>query len=643
MVSVEDLSMEFAARPLFAGVSFVVDAHDRIGLVGRNGAGKSTLLRLLAGELSPGGGRVVMAKGVRVAYLPQGVLGSGRGSIWSEAAEAFAPLQALEEEQRATERALGEASGAEALRLAEQLERLRDEIALGGGSGWRGEVERALTGLGFKRADFGRSLEEFSGGWRMRVELAKLLLGRPDLLLLDEPTNHLDLGSIVWLEQWLRRRGGAVVVVSHDRAFLNRVTARTLELSCGRLYDYGVPYDAYVQLRAERRAAQLRAQAHQQAQLAEARAFIERFRYKPTKAAQVQSRVKWLERQVAIEVDEEETRPLRWHWPACGRGAEWPLVLEEVGKSYGEHRVVAGVGLSLRRGEKVAWMGNNGAGKSTLVRCVMGEEPCEGQVRIGQGVRIGYFAQDSVQRLDGGLTVRQTVEARARGETRARVDDLLGAFLFGGEAADKEVSCLSGGERSRLALLCLLMEPVNFLILDEPTNHLDMAAKEVLKGALRAFEGGAVIVSHDRDFLEGLVSRVFVFADGGVREWMGGLDDFLADLQGGVDSLLPGRQPEATATPASTSGAAWAERKARARALKAAERRAAEQGAEVERIEEERKAVAAQLCTPEGAADGALHRRLKEVEDRMEAAWAQWEAAEQALEALRKETEEDKE
>lgn len=481
MVSIEQLYVEFSAKPLFQDVSFVVNPRDRIALVGKNGAGKSTLLKIIAGLQEPTGGVVARMKDMTVGYLPQVMLTTDSRTLEEEAMLAFEGMDTEEWARRA-------------------------------------ELDKTLIGLGFRREDFTRPTSEFSGGWRMRIELAKILLRKPDLLLLDEPTNHLDIGSIQWLESFIQNSAKAVVLVSHDRTFINNITNRTIEITCGRINDYKVKYDQYVVLRDERREQQLRAYENQQKEIAEIKDFIEKFRYKPTKSNQVQSRIKQLEKIIPIEIDDVDTSMLRLKFPPCQRSGDFPVICNGVSKSYGEHNVFHDVDISIRRGEKVAFMGNNGEGKSTLVKCIMNEIPFEGNLKIAQNVQIGYFAQNQAQLLDGEQTVFDTIDRVATGDIRLKIRDLLGAFMFGGEASDKFVKVLSGGERSRLAMIQLLLQPVNLLILDEPTNHLDMQSKDVLKNAIKNFDGTAIIVSHDRDFLNGLVDRVYVFKDQGVRE-----------------------------------------------------------------------------------------------------------------------------
>ena len=641
MVSVDNLSMEFSARPLMTGVSFVVNPKDRIALVGKNGAGKSTLLKIMAGQLQPTSGQVSKQGSATIAYLPQVMVLSDERTVLEETATVFSHIHDLEAEITRLTQALATAPEEEMMALAERLTHTQDRYDMLGGQGWQAEMERTLTGLGFRREDFQRPTSEFSGGWRMRIELAKLLLQKPDLLLLDEPTNHLDIGSIQWLEQFLLHRANAVIVVSHDRAFINNVTTRTIEITCGRINDYKVPYNQYVLLRDERQEQQLRAYANQQRQIAEAKDFIERFRYKPTKSNQVQSRVKMLEKIVPIEVDEVDTSRLHLRFPACQRSGDFPLICEDVRKAYGPHEIFRDVNLTIRRGEKVAFVGNNGEGKSTLVKCIMGETECQGDLRLGHNVQIGYFAQNQAQLLNGNLTVLETVDYLATGEMRLKIKDLLGAFMFSGEAVDKYVRNLSGGERSRLAMVCMLLAPVNFLILDEPTNHLDMPSKDVLKQAIQAFDGTAIIVSHDRDFLDGLVSRVYAFADGRVREHIGGIYDYLATVEGSpmaAATLTPAarpQQPAPVADRAVPANRSYEQQKERTRLLRKAEKTVLQIEAEMEQVDAEIAALEQQMCTPEGAADASLFAKHSALKERSETLMTQWEDAENEAEALR--------
>ena len=529
MISVEGLRVEFAVKPLFSNASFVVNDKDRIALVGKNGAGKSTLLKILCGKQQPTSGTVSIPQDTTIGYLPQVMNLQDSTTVREEAQKAFADIKNMQQRLDLMNRELAERTDYESesyLALIEKYTSEHDRYMMMGAENYEAEIERTLAGLGFTREDLERPTKEFSGGWRMRIELAKILLQKPDVLLLDEPTNHLDIESIQWLEQFLAVSAKAVVLVSHDRAFINNVTNRTLEISCGQIIDYKVKYDEYVVLRKERREQQLRAYENQQKEVAEMKDFIERFRYKATKAVQVQQKVKQLEKIVPIEVDEVDNSAMHLKFPPCLRSGDYPVICEEVKKSY-SHVVFDHVNLTIKRGEKVAFVGKNGEGKSTLVKCIMNEIPFEGHLKVGHNVQIGYFAQNQAQLLDENLTVFQTIDNVAKGEIRLKINDILGAFMFGGEASDKKVKVLSGGERSRLAMIRLLLEPVNMLILDEPTNHLDMASKDVLKEAIKAFDGTAIIVSHDREFLDGLVTKVYEFGGGKVREHLGGIYDFL--------------------------------------------------------------------------------------------------------------------
>ena len=530
MISVESLRVEFGVKPLFAGASFVVNDRDRIALVGKNGAGKSTLLKILCGQQKPTEGVVSIPSDTTIGYLPQVMVLQDDTTVRQEAQKAFSNVTELKAKVDALNQQLAERTDYESesyLALVEKFTLEHERYMMMGADNCEAELERTLMGLGFERTDLERPTSEFSGGWRMRIELAKILLQKPDVLLLDEPTNHLDIESIQWLEQWLAQSAKAVVLVSHDRAFINNVTNRTLEISCGQIVDYKVKYDEYVVLRKERREQQLRAYENQQKEIQEMRQFIERFRYQATKAVQVQQKVKQLEKIVPIEVDEVDNSALRLKFPPCLRSGDYPIICEDVRKDYGAHTVFSNVNLTIKRGEKVAFVGKNGEGKSTLVKCIMGEIPFDGHLKVGHNIQIGYFAQNQAQLLDEELTVFQTIDNVAKGEVRLRINDILGAFMFGGEASDKKVKVLSGGERSRLAMIRLLLEPVNLLILDEPTNHLDMPSKDVLKEAIRAFDGTAIIVSHDREFLDGLVSKVYEFGGGKVREHLGGVYDWI--------------------------------------------------------------------------------------------------------------------
>lgn len=530
MISVEGLKVEFGVKPLFHDVSFVINDRDRIALVGKNGAGKSTMLKILCGLQKPTSGVVAIPNETTLGYLPQVMKLQDDTTVKEETRKAFAHNTEMKAKLDKMQQEMAERTDYESDEYAQLVEKFTQEherYMMMGGENYEAEIERTLTGLGFTRDDFERPTKEFSGGWRMRIELAKILLQKPDVLLLDEPTNHLDIESIQWLEQFLAQSAKAVVLVSHDRAFINNVTNRTLEITCGRVEDYKVKYDQYVVLRKERREQQLRAYENQQKEIADIKDFIERFRYKPTKAVQVQSRIKQLEKIVPIEVDEVDNKQMHLKFPPCLRSGDYPIICDEVRKDYGEHTVFDHVTLTIKRGEKVAFVGKNGEGKSTLVKCIMGEIPFTGTLKIGHNVQIGYFAQNQAQLLDENITIFDTIDRVATGEMRLKINDLLGAFMFGGETSEKYVKVLSGGERSRLAMIRLLLEPVNLLILDEPTNHLDMQSKDVLKEAIKAFDGTAIIVSHDREFLDGLVDKVYEFGGGKVREHLGGIYDYL--------------------------------------------------------------------------------------------------------------------
>ena len=651
MVSIDQLSVEFSARPLFTDVSFVINPKERIALVGKNGAGKSTLLKIIAGMQQPTRGCVSLQRDVTVGYLPQVMVLSDERTVMEEAETAFAHIREMQERIERLNKELAERTDYDSedyMALVERFTHENDRYQMMGGQNYRAELERTLQGLGFKREDFDRPTSEFSGGWRMRIELAKLLLQKPDLLLLDEPTNHLDIGSIQWLEQFIATKANAVMLVSHDRAFINNVTNRTIEITCGRINDYKVKYDQYMVLRAERREQQLRAYENQQKEIQETKDFIERFRYKPTKSNQVQSRMKALEKMVLIEVDEIDTSRLHLKFPPCLRSGDYPLICKEVGKRYGEHQVFSDVNLTIKRGEKVAFVGNNGEGKSTLVKCIMNEIPFDGELKVGHNVQIGYFAQNQAQLLDGNITVFDTIDRVAKGEIRLKIRDLLGAFMFGGEASDKYVKVLSGGERSRLAMIKLLLEPVNFLILDEPTNHLDMQSKDVLKNAVKEFDGTVIVVSHDRDFLDGLVSRVYEFGGGKVREHIGGIYEFLRtkELENegmtGVGNDVNHRQAEATPAKVeesvkavSASALSYEEMKERNKRIKKAEKAVADCEARIEKLEGDIAAIEARLATPEGATDMRLFTQHGDLKKQLDQVVEEWETASLSLEELK--------
>jgi ATP-binding cassette subfamily F protein 3 len=637
MVSIDNLCVEFSARPLFSDVSYVINDRDRIALVGKNGAGKSTMLKIIAGLQEPTSGTVAVPRDTSIAYLPQVMILSDDCTVREETEKAFAHIHEMQAELDRLNNLMAERTdyeSAEYMHLVECFTHLNEHFQLMGGMNYHAEMERTLQGLGFRREDFDRPTSEFSGGWRMRIELAKLLLQNPDVLLLDEPTNHLDIESIQWLEQFLSNRAGAVVLVSHDRAFINNVTNRTLEISCGKIYDYKVKYDEYVNLRAERREQQLHALENQQKEIAEAQAFIDRFRYQATKAIQVQQKIRQLEKIVPIEVDEVDNSALRLKFKCSLRSGDYPIICEDVAKQY-EHLVFSGVNLTIKRGEKVAFVGRNGEGKTTLVKCIMGQIPFDGKLTVGHNVQIGYFAQNQAQLLDGEITVFDTIDHVAKGDMRLKIRDILGAFMFGGEASEKKVKFLSGGERTRLAMIKLLLEPVNCLILDEPTNHLDMRSKDVLKDAIRDFEGTVILVSHDREFLDGLVEKVYEFGDGKVREHLGGIYDFLktkqiTELSELNTSDIPRQKNNATAEePARTqkeSALTYEQQKAAARLKKKQEKAMQEAEEKVVQLEAAVKILEEQLSTPEGSQDVSLYEKYGRLKDQLKKAEEEWEA-----------------
>ena len=650
MISVESLKVEFGVKPLFSGVSFVINERDRIALVGKNGAGKSTMLKILCGMQKPTEGQVAVPNGCTIGYLPQVMILQDDTTVKEEAQKAFADIRKMAAKIDEMNRQLAERTDYESEEYAELVERFtseHDRYMMMGADNYEAEIERTLVGLGFKRTDLDRPTSEFSGGWRMRIELAKILLSKPDVLLLDEPTNHLDIQSIQWLEQFLMQSAKAVVLVSHDRAFINNVTNRTLEISCGKVIDYRVKYNEYVELRKERREQQMRAYENQQKEIADLRDFIERFRYKPTKAVQVQSRIKQLEKIVPIEVDEVDNSAMHLKFPPCLRSGDFPIICEDVRKDYGEHNVFKNVSLSIKRGEKVAFVGRNGEGKSTLVKCIMNEIPFEGNLKVGHNVQIGYFAQNEAQMLDESLTVFDTIDRVAKGEVRLKINDILGAFMFGGEASEKRVKVLSGGERSRLAMIRLLLSPVNFLILDEPTNHLDMPSKDVLKEAIKAFDGTAIIVSHDREFLDGLVSKVYEFADGKVREHIGGIYDYLASIDD--PSVAPSRSAEKSPVTATTTNKgntnvqadvpkeSYAERKERMKKVSRAEKAVKESENKIEKMEARLKELDEILCKPENASDMTLITEYTSTKKALDEEVEKWETLSLRLEELKNE------
>ncbi len=625
MISVEGLCVTFGVKPLFRDVSFVVNERDRIALVGKNGAGKSTLLKILKGLQQPTKGVVAVANDTTIGYLPQVMKLADDTTVKEETRKAFADnlrIKAHLEEMQHEMATRTDYESTDYLNLVERFTQEHERYLMLGGENYEAEIERTLVGLGFEQKDFERPTSEFSGGWRMRIELAKILLRRPDVLLLDEPTNHLDIESIQWLEQFLVQSAKAVVLVSHDRAFINNVTNRTLEITCGQIEDYKVKYDEYVTLRAERREQQLRAYENQQKEIADTKAFIERFRYQATKAVQVQQRIRQLEKMVPIEVDEVDNKRMHLKFPPCLRSGDYPIICDQLRKDYGAHTVFSGVTFTIKRGEKVAFVGKNGEGKSTLVKCIMGEIPFTGTLKVGHNVQIGYFAQNQAQLLNEELTIYETIDRVATGDMRLKINDLLGAFMFGGETSEKKVKVLSGGERSRLAMIQLLLQPVNLLILDEPTNHLDMASKDVLKEAIQAFDGTVILVSHDRDFLDGLVDKVYEFGGGCVREHLGGIYDFIrshAEAEDGlasqqsIDAILQNKSVTMTATvqsapPNEEKGGVddYQQRKEQQRKLRKLKRDIEECETKIAKMEKRITELNALLSQPENASDMEL-------------------------------------
>ena len=659
MISVEGLRVEFAAKPLFSNVSFVINDRDRIALVGKNGAGKSTMLKILCGMQKPTDGRVAVPQDTTIGYLPQVMVLSDHTTVIEETRKAFSHVTELKKRIDDLNLQLAQRTDYESdeyLNLVQTFTTEHERYMMLGADNCEAEMERTLLGLGFSRNDFQRPTSEFSGGWRMRIELAKILLRNPDVLLLDEPTNHLDIDSIRWFEQFLNQSAKSVVLVSHDRAFINNVSNRTIEISCGKVVDYKVKYDEYVVLRKERRQQQLRAYENQQKEIADIKDFIERFRYKPTKAVQVQSRIKQLEKIVPIEIDEVDNSALHLKFPPCLRSGDYPVICEDVRKDYGHHTVFSHVNLTIKRGEKVAFVGKNGEGKSTLVKCIMNQIPFDGNLKIGHNVQIGYFAQNQTQMLDETLTVFQTIDNVAKGDIRLKINDILGAFMFGGENSDKKVKVLSGGERSRLAMIRLLLEPVNLLILDEPTNHLDMPSKDVLKEAIQAFDGTAIIVSHDREFLDGLVTKVFEFGDGKVREHIGGIYDFLR--QHDIDSLdMLGNKTLAQSTvdsdnsintkfSANTKQSAsedntkkdgmqsYVERKEQMKAINRTKKAIAATEKKIESMEIRLKELDDLLCDPKNASDMTMVNEYTDIKRNIDVEIEKWEKLSEELESL---------
>lgn len=653
MVSVEGLKVEFGVKPLFRDVSFVINERDRIALVGKNGAGKSTLLKILNGQQKPTSGVVSVPNDTTIGYLPQVMKIADDTTVKEETRKAFSDSMRMKEHLEHMQNELGSRTDYESASYMELVERFtqeHDRYLMMGGENYEAEMERTLTGLGFTQADFDRPTSEFSGGWRMRIELAKILLRQPDVLLLDEPTNHLDIESIQWLEQFLAQSAKAVVLVSHDRAFINNVTNRTIEITCGHIEDYKVKYDQYVVLRAERREQQLRAYENQQKEIADTKAFIERFRYQATKAIQVQQRIRQLEKIELIEVDEVDNKRMHLKFPPCLRSGDYPIICDELRKDYGSHTVFKDVTFTLKRGEKVAFVGKNGEGKSTLVKCIMGEIPYTGTLKVGHNVQIGYFAQNQAQLLDEELTIYETIDRVATGDMRLKINDLLGAFMFGGETSEKKVKVLSGGERSRLAMIRLLLQPVNLLILDEPTNHLDMPSKDVLKEAIQAFDGTVILVSHDRDFLDGLVSKVYEFGGGQVKEHLGGIYDFIrshaqslgddADNHS-IDSLLHtntqsgASQPLQTTSKTEKSGAEeYLQRKEQQKKVRKLKRSIEESEAKIASMEKRIAELNTILSQPENASNMELVTEYTSVQRALDAENERWMELNEKMEKL---------
>ena len=652
MISINGLSVEFSSQLLFDDINYVINPKDKIALVGKNGAGKSTMLKIIAGLQRPTSGTVAVPSGVTIGYLPQQMAIADSQTVIEEVRKVFAHVDAMQKRLDDMTAQLAERTDYDSEDYHELIDRvstLTEQLAMASSDNYEADIERTLIGLGFERKDFDRPTAEFSGGWRMRIELAKILLQHPDVLLLDEPTNHLDIESIQWLESFLMTKAKAVVLVSHDRAFIDNVTNRTIEITCGKIYDYAVNYSKFVQLRAERLEQQMRAYANQQKQIADTEAFIERFRYKATKSVQVQSRIKQLARIERIEVDEVDTSHLSLRFPPAPRSGDFPLIIEDVGKAYGDHQVFDHATFTLRRGEKVAFVGKNGEGKSTLVKCIMGEIPYTGSLRIGHNVKIGYFAQNQAQQLDGEITVFDTIDRVAVGDIRTKIRDILGAFMFGGEASDKKVKVLSGGEKTRLAMIRLLLEPVNLLILDEPTNHLDMKTKDILKQAIRDFDGTVIVVSHDREFLDGLVEKVYEFGHGQVKECLGGIYEFLekkkiaslheleisapkAKTEPAQPAQKSAQAPAATAAP-EPKKLSYAEQRERDKALKRAAKKVEEAEADVARREADVAAIEARIAA--GEVDPEVFTAHADAVKAVENAMSVWELAQSELDDLK--------
>lgn len=644
MISVEGLKVEFGVKPLFTDVSFVVNDRDRIALVGKNGAGKSTMLKILCGLQQPTSGMVSAPNDVTIGYLPQVMKLQDDTTVREETRKAFADNTKIAARLKKMEQEMADRTDYESdsySKLVEQFSQEHERYMMMGGENYEAEIERTLTGLGFTRDDFERPTKEFSGGWRMRIELAKILLKKPDVLLLDEPTNHLDIESIQWLEQFLVQSSSAVVLVSHDRAFINNVTNRTLEIVCGHVEDYKVKYNEYLVLRKERREQQLRAYENQQKEIADTKAFIERFRYQATKAVQVQQRIRQLEKIVPIEVDEVDNSAMHLKFPPCLRSGDYPVICDDLRKDYGSHTVFDHVTLTIKRGEKVAFVGKNGEGKSTLVKCIMGEIPYTGKLKIGHNVQIGYFAQNQAQLLDDSISIYDTIDQVATGDMRLKINDLLGAFMFGGEIAEKKVKFLSGGERSRLSMIKLLLEPVNLLILDEPTNHLDLPSKDVLKEAIKAFDGTAIIVSHDREFLDGLVDKVYEFGGGKVVEHLGGIYDYLrARNASTIQEAIDNKTDKVTQTSAPSESNAdskqsYLERKEWQKKLNKAEKAVKECENRIAKMEQRIKELDALLADPKNASNMELVTEYTTIKQNLDEENEQWFTLSESLSELK--------
>ena len=640
MISIQGLKVEFGSQVLFENINYVINKRDKVALVGKNGAGKSTMLKIIAGEQQPTSGVVARQADITIGYLPQQMRLKDEHTVKQEAALAFEHLQQMDAAIERMSNELAERTDYDSDSYQELIERVAQKTELRSlmqGDHIEAEIEKTLMGLGFERSDFERPTSQFSGGWRMRIELAKLLLRRPDVLLLDEPTNHLDIESIQWLEAFLKNRNGALLLVSHDRAFIDNVTNRTIEISLGKIYDYKVSYSQFVELRKERVEQQMRAYENQQKLIHDTEDFIEKFRYKATKAVQVQSRIKMLDKLERIEVDEVDRSRMRLKFPPAPRSGDYPVIAEDLRKDYGNLNVFDGVTFTIKRGEKVAFVGKNGAGKSTLVKCIMGEIPFDGKLQIGHNVKIGYFAQNQAQLLDESLTVYDTIDYVAVGDIRTRINDILGAFMFGGKNADKKVKVLSGGEKSRLAMIRLLLQPVNLLILDEPTNHLDMPSKDVLKEAIQAFDGTVIVVSHDRDFLNGIVNKVYEFGDHRVREHLGGIYDFLQKKR--LDSL---QQLEASSHPATASAAEpepaasqgkmdYQRQKERERRIRQAEKKVKTLETQIANLEQQLSDIEQQLSTATSENLDIYYTHSK-ISRELEEVMAKWELACEELE-----------